>query len=314
VPECKLLDNYKNFKENNITSALLFACSSELIFDVESTFPGYPEYTVQQLIDRFSIYVSSDSTKSVKLLFPKVLRRILEKSNIIGFNMLKSINMVFVDKGKALEAVTEAMIKLRANFKAGKVPIENVFTFLQFRQSCLSNLMIGPVSSVQIASKITANTSNETYRSIFLTNENEDVLLTLPPKSPTMDISFLFQIPKLFQPRKQLAIQCKNVNSGFDIKSLNEEISKVRKMTSMYYESSQSNIEHAHMLFVIILTGEGTKDIESLRGPIFRSTSSELTSKGISLPNYMELLILTNIDMELFFGTENLKALRSLSV
>ena len=67
-------------------------------------------------------------------------------------------------------------------------------------------------------------------------------------------------------------------------------------------------------LFVLVLTRNGTEDIEKLRGNIYNSDSvAYVTTKvPVVIPKKIQLLILNEYDMSHLLGYANLKCLRRL--
>ena len=305
-------------QDNNLL-ALLYAAASGLCFDLDAYLPGVPNYPLRELIDRYSIYVSHPNISlgddnRIELLFPGFWRN--EIKYIPAFDFLIGLDSAFIDKGKALEVVLERMITLRCNFRGTPIRIEEALPFLVNRKTCVSNMFIRPLVSHKVVSKITSNTTLKTYQE-FLFNSSilgKDVLFTFPGMSETAD-----EIIKLGN--MLICYQCKNLNdtSNFGLPALNVEIKKTSKIVNAYRphttsgkksNKSEEITEGPSAVFVLVLTGKGTEDIESMRGIVYNSESSKKTT--LKIPPNMEVLVLTEEDMEILLGRLNLEVLRNL--
>jgi hypothetical protein len=259
---------------------------------VEDKLPGVSGYTLQELIDRFNIYTTGGSSpeSGIKLLMPKLWRELIDIESIPELDFLKNMDATFVDKGKALEVVTQRMISLRCNFKGDPVNAYEVFPFLLNRNTCFDGIKIGPLVTTLIDMKLTKTTTAADLRrnGVLLGNPDKDLLLTFRARASSMDLGLVsaFQSSKF---RPMLEIQCKNVKSGFCVSILNEEIVKGKFFREVTRNGDTSSVKRS--LFVVILTGVGDTNIEIMRGKVLDSSSGKEFGVKIELFEIRLLLL-----------------------
>ena len=246
-------DNTDDIKD--LMLRIFFAAASELVLDLDSAFPGFPNVTIQDLVDRFNIYTTPAPSGGVRLLMPKLWRKLIFEK-IPELNFLKYVDAASTDKGKALESVTERMILFRSKLNRGTTDISEVFPFLYNRHTCLDGIQVGsPVSKFFNMSIINTTTAKDVLKyGILLEDSEKNVLLTFRAKSPSADLIILFPYLKGCV-RRIMEIKCKNVESGFGIASLNAELAKGKVIREGIREGSQSSDLKTNVLFVLMLTG-----------------------------------------------------------
>jgi hypothetical protein len=94
---------------------------------------------------------------------------------------------------------------------------------------------------------------------------------------------------------------------------LNNEILKASKF-DVDWDHGMSSKSIVHMLFVLILAGKGTEEVEKLSGKILSSKFNEEQLNGLVIPECTELLILDEKDIQTFLKKGILYDLRQLSV
>jgi hypothetical protein len=293
---------------------LLYAAAAGLNFKGDGRLPGVSNFTVQELVDRFGIYVSSVSSKTdiIQLLMPKLWRESSDISIMPEVGFLKTIYPAFLDRGKALELVLQYMISLRSNFRDQKVPITEVLPFLQNRISWANKMIVGPFKSISLDFKVTRRTKATKIRNAVFKAESlqdEDILLSFVPKSATVDLCLWFD-------HATVGLQCKNIKKGFSMNNLRDEL---RKFSTLLLVRNKVSSLKNHALFVLVLTGKGTEEIEKYRGNVIDSKLIASLEKSenieeLKLPVPFQVLILTNDDNEALLGRENLSVLKEISV
>ena len=293
---------------------LLYAAAAGLNFKSDGRLPGVSNFTVQELVDRFGIYVSSVSSKTdiIQLLMPKLWRESSDISIMPEVGFLKTIYPAFLDRGKALELVLQYMISLRSNFRDQKVPITEVLPFLQNRISWANKMIVGPFKSISLDFKVTRRTKATKIRNAVFKAESiqdEDILLSFVPESATVDLCLWFD-------HATVGLQCKNIKKGFSMNNLRDEL---RKFSTLLLVRNKVSSLKNHALFVLVLTGKGTEEIEKYRGNVIDSKLIASLEKSenieeLKLPVPFQVLILTNDDNEALLGRENLSVLKEISV
>jgi hypothetical protein len=225
--------------------------------------------------------------------------------------LTSSFNSAYVDKGKALEVVTERIILIRSIIRSGKTKISDVLPFLREMRTFLNKLLIGQLVKIDCNLVVTSQTTYDQLKPFLMTNKNNDILLKFKEKSSSMDMCIRLAYDE-GSPIFLIAIQCKNVLVGFSTEDLKSEIKKVFKFICL--DQSGGNNQHFKCLFVLVLTGSGTKNIELLRGKIIESTSEINLEYDLGIPDNMQVAVLSKHQMKYFLGQENLQVLINLKV
>jgi len=94
---------------------------------------------------------------------------------------------------------------------------------------------------------------------------------------------------------------------------------ELRKFSTLLLVRNKVSSLKNHALFVLVLTGKGTDEIEKYRGNVIDSKLIASLEKRenieeLKLPVPFQILILTNDDNEALFGRENLSVLKEISV
>jgi hypothetical protein len=294
-----------------IIPALLLAYQSEILFSPNEKVFGISDFTVQDLIEKFGFFVSAVSPGVVRILIPKIWMSNLVELGLPEITLTSSFNSAYVDKGKALEVVTERIILIRSIIRSGKTKISDVLPFLREMRTFLNKLLIGQLVKIDCNLVVTSQTTYDQLKPFLMTNKNNDILLKFKEKSSSMDMCIRLAYDE-GSPIFLIAIQCKNVLVGFSTEDLKSEIKKVFKFICL--DQSGGNNQHFKCLFVLVLTGSGTKNIELLRGKIIESTSEINLEYDLGIPDNMQVAVLSKHQMKYFLGQENLQVLINLKV
>ena len=146
----------------------------------------------------------------------------------------------------------------------------------------------------------------------------DDCILLKPIRdSRTADRIILFQSNNdtMDGPKPILGFQFKNMFDALSISMINEEILKfitaVEASRINFTNKTIYNNGDCKTLFVIVITGKGTKDVEDLRGKILEKHN---TVNGLGVPDNIQLLVLSENDASDFVGFENFNALRHIQI
>ena len=294
-----------------IIPALLLAYQSNLLFSPNEKIFGISDFTVQDLIEKFGFFVSAVSSNALRVLIPKIWMSSIVELGLPEIILTSSFNSAYVDKGKALEVVTERVILIRSIIRSKKTKISDVLPFLREMRTFLNKSLIGKMMKIDCNLTINTQTTYDELKSFLITNKNNDILLKFKEKSSSMDLCIRLAYDEGL-PVSLIAIQCKNVLVGFSIADLKNEIKKVLKF--IFSDKNGGDIQNYKCLFVLSLTGSGTKNIELLRGKVIESTSGINMEYELEIPDNMQVVVLSKKQMQEFLGQENLRALEKLKV
>ena len=220
---------------------------------------------------------------------------------------MKGVDSAYISKGAAFIVIFERIFLHRSTFKNETVSAIEVFPFLA--NTCLQDLSISNLIVKNMSKKVMKKSS----KTIFIESFSIEVCVLVKPiqASSTADLMLLFSYENNIKdsPRPILGFQFKNLIDDVSISMVNEEIKKFKTAVMASRSHAPLNAD-CKALFVIVMTGKGTKEVEKLRGEVFDNRSS---IKGLNIPNHMQLLILLDSDVSKFINEVNLENLRNLN-
>ena len=101
----------------------------------------------------------------------------------------------------------------------------------------------------------------------------------------------------------------KNQSKVFGLTALNKEIQKFVLFSEIAPDGHL--LSEINSLFVLVLTGVGANEVETIRGKVLDSASAV---KKLSIPKNMQVLVLTEADNRQILGQGNLQTLRDITV
>lgn len=278
---------------------VLLAGATNLYYNLSKPLPGVEGCTLQQLVDRFSIYVTPDdkslSTGLVKIVLPKVWIKKLKFSNFPDFRQLAGLDSSLVSKGDALETVVQKIIQVRCSFKY-QCTVKEAFPFLS--ETCLKNVVISENIKTYLSDKRISKKSAPKYDVRFLQEEGL-VLYRTAPKSAHADVILSFPHTSNVSPRGICGFQCKNYpNSVLTTSVVQEEIDKFANLMEGSRGGFEGSAGNNAVLVIVLNGGRGDAHVEKHRGKILTSESG----RAFNIPAGLELVILSKVEVTDFLG------------
>lgn len=291
APDLRLLSE----TERNLFAPVLYACACELSFDTNFVFSD--DLNALAISEVFSIYTTPSESRSgaVTFILPLAWKYYMKTNGSscrhLPFDMIRDVNPYIVAKGDAFEELTIGMVLMHSAFSH-----RGIIRFLSETGSCFSNRDLSDLrtSSIYRLKHKVYNGSN----CIDLLNRATDS--TFIAKSVRaddfVDFTILYKLVSGEQIRRCIGFQCKAEKANIGLKTVKEEIAKF----AVFVATSRSipNLSPAEnssttALFVIVMSGQGTREVEDLRGVVWDSASEQELVQQLEIPVGLQVLILS---------------------
>jgi hypothetical protein len=279
---------------------LLYAASAELSFKELDSFPSIPNYTVTDLADMFSFYVSrkGNESQSIQLLMPKLWRKRLR---VEGLFMNLNVDPVFADKGKAMERLIEINIQMRTSIRT-ETTVKEVFPFLP-SNSRFAHQLLSPVHSFNLPFKLMKPAAHKTLsRAEKSISHNQKALSSIPKD---VKCQLIRPIAASHSPDMILLCQSQMQNFviGIQTKNYRENQNKLNIDTIMKeYEKMNDIVEFYNARGIFLLLSTGDFSCGQYIGKYLQKTKNSNIS---GLNDNVDMYIVTKDELKEFVGEEN---------
>jgi hypothetical protein len=281
-------------KQNNpALNALVTLAVYEIPFTVDTILEG-TTHTIADAASAIGFFIDISSEGLMTLILPLLWRHNMTLPSHL--EPLRNISPAFMDKGKALENCVEASILYRCNVPIKTSDSKSVVSshFPELLNTSVANEIISEIKLSRMDEKVTARNFDCQLRSLMMQDLSSCILVRASDRSHMPDLMIL--LPSLI-PNDRLII-------GWAVKNYPNTplgLSVIIKESCLFVKA-MSTLGCRGGLLVIVVNGKGTAAVESLRGRLLKS--DDALPKGLVFPSNMQVLVLSQKQVQRFLGQE----------